>query len=305
MSVDPLASSTPAIPAEPPAASTPRPRSPGRLLLGHLVRRPNALVAMAVLVFMVLAAVFASSLAPYAPARMDIAHRLAAPDGRHLLGSDDFGRDVLSRLLFGARLSLAVGALVVILATALGLVIGLLAGYVRRLDAALMRFTDALMAFPDVLLAIALVAGLGPSLYDVVLALGIVYTPRVARIVRGATLVLRELPFVEAARSMGASTPRIMVAHLLPNLTSALIVQGTFIFGYAILTEAALSFLGTGVPPTTPTWGNMMAGAQAYMGRADWLILVPGAAIVVTVLSLQILGDGLRDALDPKLQRLM
>ncbi len=305
MSGDAPAAATPAVPADPPAAATHRPRSPGRLLLVRLLRRPTSLLALAVLLLVVLAAAFAGDLAPYAPTRMDIAHRLAAPDGRHLLGSDDFGRDVLSRLLFGARLSLAVGALVVALATALGLAIGLAAGTVKRLDAALMRFTDALMAFPDILLAIALVAGLGPSLSDVVLALGIVYTPRVARIVRAATLVLRELPFVEAARSMGASTPRIMVAHLLPNLASALIVQGTFIFGYAVLTEAALSFLGTGVPPTTPSWGNMMAGAQAYMGRADWLILVPGAAIVATVLSLQILGDGLRDALDPKLQRLM
>lgn len=298
-----IASTTPAIPAEPP--EVPTSRSPGRQLAGRLVRRPTSLAALAVLILVVLAAALASNLAPYAPTRMDIAHRLAAPDGRHLLGSDDFGRDVLSRLLFGARLSLTVGTLVVVLATVLGLVIGLLAGYVRRLDAALMRFTDALMAFPDILLAIALMAGLGPSLFDVVLALGIVYTPRVARIVRGATLVLREMPFVEAAKSMGASDLRIMAAHLVPNLTSALIVQGTFIFGYAILTEAALSFLGTGVPPTTPTWGNMMAGAQQYMGRADWLILAPGAAIVLTVLSLQILGDGLRDALDPKLQRLM
>ena len=305
MTDDPSMRVEPAVPADPPVLSGPRPRSPRRLLLGRLLRRPTALCAMAILALVVLAAAFAQTLAPYAPSRMDIAHRLAAPDARHLLGSDDFGRDVLSRLLFGARLSLAVGALVVMLATALGLAIGITAGFVRRLDAALMRFTDALMAFPDILLAIALVAGLGPSLFDVVLALGIVYTPRVARIVRGATLVLRELPFIEAARSMGASTPRIMATHLLPNLTSALIVQGTFIFGYAILTEAALSFLGTGVPPTTPTWGNMMAGAQAYMGRADWLILVPGAAIVLTVLSLQILGDGLRDALDPKLQRLM
>jgi peptide/nickel transport system permease protein len=236
---------------------------------------------------------------------MDVAHRLAEPGARHLLGSDDFGRDVLSRLLFGARVSLAVGALVVALASALGLAIGLAAGTLRRLDAALMRLTDAMMAFPDILLAIALMAGLGPSLLNVVLALGIVYTPRVARIVRGATLVLREMPFIEAERALGASDTRIMLAHLLPNLSSALIVQGTFVFGAAILTEAALSFLGTGVPPTTPTWGNMMAGAQSYMGRADWLIVAPGAAIVLTVLSLQLLGDGLRDALDPKLQRLM
>jgi len=300
-----VTSVTPAIPADPPAVATRRPRSPGRLLLGRLARRRTSLAAAAILAVVIAAAVLAPSLAPYAPARMDIAHRLAAPSGRHFLGSDDFGRDVLSRLLFGARLSLTVGALVVALATTLGIVIGLLAGYVRKLDATLMRLTDALMAFPDILLAIALMAGLGPSLFNVVLALGIVYTPRVARIVRGATLVLRELPFVEAAQALGASDLRVMAVHLLPNLSSALIVQGTFIFGSAILTEAALSFLGTGVPPTTPTWGNMMAGAQQYMGQADWLILVPGVAIVVTVLSLQMLGDGLRDALDPKLQRLM
>lgn len=284
--------------------STP-PASPRRLLLRRLLRRPTAVLALALLALVVLAAVFAPTLAPAAPTRMDIAHRLAPPGARHPLGSDDFGRDVLSRLLYGARLSLGVGALTVALATALGLAIGLAAGTLRRLDAALMRFTDALMAFPDILLAIALMAGLGPSVANVVLALGIVYTPRVARVVRGATLVLRELPFVEAARAMGASDLRIMVAHLLPNLVSALIVQGTFIFGSAILTEAALSFLGAGVPPTTPTWGNMMAGAQQYMGQADWLILVPGLAIVLVVLSLQMLGDGLRDALDPKLQRLM
>ena len=281
------------------------PASPRRLLLRRLLRRPTAVLALALLALVVLAAAFAPNLAPAAPTRMDIAHRLAPPGARHPLGSDDFGRDVLSRLLYGARLSLGVGALTVALATALGLAIGLAAGTLRRLDAALMRFTDALMAFPDILLAIALMAGLGPSMANVVLALGIVYTPRVARVVRGATLVLRELPFIEAARAMGASDLRIMAAHLLPNLASALIVQGTFIFGSAILTEAALSFLGAGVPPTTPTWGNMMAGAQQYMGQADWLILVPGLAIVLVVLSLQILGDGLRDALDPKLQRLM
>ena len=296
-----------AAPAPGPDAGAPRrsPASPGRLLAARLLRRRTALAALVLLALVVGAAVLAPLLAPYAPTRMDIAHRLAPPGGRHPLGADDFGRDVLSRLLFGARLSLGVGALVVALASALGLAMGLLAGTVPRLDAPLMRLADALMAFPDILLAIALMAGLGPSMVNVVLALGIVYTPRVARIVRGATLVLRELPFVEAARSMGASTPRIMLDHLLPNLVSALIVQATFIFGAAILTEAALSFLGTGVPPTTPTWGNMMAGAQQYMGQADWLILAPGLAIVLVVLSLQMVGDGLRDALDPKLQRLM
>ena len=279
--------------------------SPGRLLLSRLMRRRLAVFSLVFLAAIIVIALLAPWIVPYAPNRMDLVHRLQPPSLMHWFGTDDFGRDVLSRVIYGSRVSLAVGALVVVLSTVLGSVIGILAGYIRWLDAALMRLTDALMAFPDILLAIALVAGVGASLYNVVLALGIVYTPRVARIVRGATLVLRELQFVEAAEALGASDLRIMAVHLLPNLVSALIVQGTFIFGTAILTEAALSFLGAGVPPTTPTWGNMIANAQQYMQQADWMILAPGAAIVLVVLSLQILGDGLRDALDPKLQRLM
>ncbi len=279
--------------------------SPALLLLRRLFRRRLVAAAAVVLAATVVAALFAPLIAPYSPTRMDIVHRLAPPGMAHLLGTDDFGRDVLSRVLFGARQSLAVGALVVCLATLLGTVLGLCAGYFRRMDTALMRFNDALMAFPDILLAIALMAALGASLINVVLALGIVYTPRVARIVRGAVLVLRELPFIEAAEALGAGRMRIMLVHLLPNLVSALVVQGTFVFGYAILTEAALSFLGAGVPPTIPTWGNMIAQAQQYMGQADWLMLFPGGAIVLVVLSLQMLGDGLRDALDPKLQRLL
>jgi peptide/nickel transport system permease protein len=282
-----------------------RPRSPALLLLGRLLRRRLVIVSLLILAAVIFAALLAPWVAPYAPNRMDMLHRLRPPSLLHWLGTDEFGRDVFSRVVYGGRLSLAVGALVVLVSTLLGVLVGLLAGYVRRLDTALMRLTDALMAFPDILLAIALMAGVGASLYNVVLALGIVYTPRVARIIRGATLVLRELQFVEAAEALGASDLRIMSVHLLPNLLSALVVQGTFIFGTAILTEAALSFLGTGVPPTMPTWGNMIASAQQYMQQADWLILAPGAAIVLVVLSLQVLGDGLRDALDPKLQRLM
>jgi peptide/nickel transport system permease protein len=167
-----------------------------------------------------------------------------------------------------------------------------------------MRVTDALMAFPDILLAIALMAALGASLTDVVIALSTVYTPRVARVARGAVLVLRELQFIEAAEALGASSRRVIVVHLLPNLLSPLLVQGTFVFAFSILTEAALSFLGAGVPPTSATWGNMIATAQEYMQNADWLILAPGLCIVLTVLSLQAVGDGLRDALDPRLRRL-
>ncbi|MFD1625049.1 ABC transporter permease [Azospirillum griseum] len=278
-------------------------RSPMALLLRQLLRRPLVVVALAILAAILAIAALAPWLVPYDPMKMDILNRMKPPAAGHLFGTDEFGRDVLSRIMQGAQLSLLVGLLVVVVAVTLGTLMGLMAGYVRALDGAVMRLTDALMAFPDILLAIAFMAGLGPSLYNVVLALGIVYTPRVARVVRAAALVVREMPYVEAATALGASTPRIVFGHILPNLISPIIVQATFIFAYAILTEAALSFLGVGVPPTTPTWGNMIAGAQQYFQQADWLVLFPGLAIVLTVLALQIVGDGLRDALDPRLQK--
>ena len=278
--------------------------SPTALLLQRLVRRKLVLLSMLVLLVMVFCAVTAPWIAPYPPQRMDVAHRLAPPSALHWFGSDDFGRDVLTRCMYGARLSLTCGFLVVLVSLTCGTTLGVISGYVRRLDGLLMRVTDALMAFPDILLAIALMAALGASLSDVVIALGTVYTPRVARVARGGVLVLRELQFVEAAEALGASDRRVMLQHLLPNLISPLLVQGTFIFAFAILTEAALSFLGAGVPPTNPTWGNMIASAQQYMEQAQWLILAPGICIALTVLSLQMVGDGLRDALDPRLRRL-
>jgi len=278
-------------------------RSPLALLLRQLFRRRLVLAAAGLLGAIIVVALLAPWITPYDPQKMDIINRLKPPGSAHWFGSDEFGRDVLARVMLGARLSLLVGFLVVIVATVLGSALGLVAGYVRRLDGVLMRLTDALMAFPDILLAIAFMAALGASLFNVVLALGIVYTPRVARVVRAATLVVRERQFVEAAIALGASTGRTILVHVLPNLISPIIVQATFIFAFAILTEAALSFLGVGVPPTTPTWGNMIAGAQQYFRQADWLILFPGFAIVLTVLSLQMVGDGLRDALDPKLQK--
>jgi peptide/nickel transport system permease protein len=270
----------------------------------RLWRRHMAMLSILVLAVILGGAVLAPVIAPYDPQRMDIVHRLAPPSLLHWFGTDDFGRDVLSRMLFGARQSLVVGTLVVVFAVIAGTVLGLLAGYVRRLDDVVMRFADALMAFPDILLAIALMAALGPSLLNVVLALGTVYTPRVARLVRGATLVLRRTQFVEAAEALGAADGRIIRVHMLPNLVSLLVVQATFMFAAAVLTEAALSFLGAGIPPTSPSWGNMIAGGQQYFDRAEWLILSPGCAILVTVLALQILGDALRDALDPRLRRL-
>ena len=277
--------------------------SPTRLLLRQLRRRPLVLVAAGILGIIIVVALLAPLIVPYDPMKMDILNRLKGPMTDHWFGTDEFGRDVLSRAMLGARLSLLVGILVVVLSSILGAAMGLLGGYVRSLDAVIMRFTDAMMAFPGILLAVAFMAALGPSLFNVVLALSIIYTPRMARVVRAATLVIRELPFVEAAVALGASTPRIILRHIAPNLMSPIIIQGTFVFAYAILTEAALSFLGVGVPPTIPTWGNMIASAQQYMSQADWLIMFPGLAIVITVLSLQMVGDGLRDALDPRLQK--
>jgi peptide/nickel transport system permease protein len=191
----------------------------------------------------------------------------------------------------------------VVLSSLIGIVLGLVAGFFKRLDTPVARIIDAMMAFPEILLAISLVAALGPSLANVILALSIVYAPRLARIVRASTLVIRELPYVEAARALGVSTPRILVSHVLRNLVSPVLVQGTFIFAHAMLAEAALSFLGVGVSPEIPTWGNMISAGRDYVSTADWLMLFPGIAIVLAVLSLQMLGDGLRDLLDPRLRK--
>ena len=240
---------------------------------------------------------------PFNPMKMDILGRLKPPSAAHWFGTDEYGRDVLSRVMLGARLSLLVGLLVVVVATLLGTLLGLAAGYIRPLDGLLMRLTDALMAFPDILLAIALVAALGPTAVNVVMALGIVYAPRLARVVRASTLVIRELPYVEAARALGVPTPVILVRHVLRNVASPILVQGTFIFANAILAEAGLSFLGVGISPDIPTWGTMIAVGRQYMDQAGWIMMFPGAAIVVTVLALQLVGDGLRDLLDPRLAK--
>ena len=268
-----------------------------------LTARPAVVVALVIFAVILAAALLAPWIAPADPARMSVRARLSPPLGDYLLGADGFGRDVLSRLLYAGRVSLTIGLGVAVLSTLLGLVIGLAAGFFRRLDAPLSRLIDAMMAFPDILLAIALVAILGGSIANVVLALSIVYTPRIARIVRAATLVIRELPFVEAARALGSSNGAIMVWHVLPNIVSPVTVQATFIFAYAMLAEAGLSFLGVGVNPSIPTWGTMINEGRQYLDQALTLILFPGIAISLAVLSLQLIGDGLRDALDPRLAK--
>ncbi|WP_240791187.1 ABC transporter permease [Roseomonas sp. AR75] len=236
------------------------------------------------------------------PLKLSVMDRLKPPSALHPFGTDDFGRDVFARVAHGARLSLIIGFLVTAVATLLGTAIGLAAGFFRRADPFLARLLDAMMAFPDILLAVALMAAFGQNLGNVVIALGLVYAPRVARVVRASTLAQRGMLFVEAAESMGAGRLRILLLHVLPNILPVLFVQATFVFAYALLTESALSFLGVGVPPEVPTLGNMIAAAQLYFDDAAWLILFPGAAIALAVLCLQMVGDGLRDALDPILR---
>lgn len=275
----------------------------GDSLLAGLMRRPPAVAGLAVLILIVGLAVLADWLAPYAPGKLSIANRLKPPSATYLFGTDEFGRDVLSRTMYAGRVSLAVGAAVVVVSALIGVTLGLVAGYFRRLDGPLSRLIDAMMAFPDILLAIALVAALGPTAVNVVLALGIVYAPRAARVVRASTLVIRELSYVEAARALGVPTPVILVRHILRNLASPIMVQGTFIFAHAILAEAGLSFLGVGVSPDIPTWGTMIAMGRQFMDQAPWILWFPGIAIVASVMSLQLLGDALRDLLDPRLAR--
>lgn len=273
------------------------------LFLRRLFRRKVVLVASIALLIAFLFAVLAPWLSPFDPSGMRIARRLRPPNAINWLGTDELGRDILSRVIWGGRASLGIGFAVVVLSIAVGATLGLLAGYFRRLDAIVMRLVEALMALPDILLAIFLVAVLGASAGNIVLALAIVYTPRVVRVVRASTLVVRELPFVEAARALGVSTWRILSVHILLNVASPVLVQATFIFAYAVLAEAGLSFLGAGVPPEVPTWGTMIASGQQYADSAFWVVGFPGLAIVLVALSLQIVGDGLRDMLDPKLRK--
>jgi peptide/nickel transport system permease protein len=271
--------------------------------VSRLVTRKTVMFGLLILVIVAALAILAPLIAPYSPSRLSVVNRLKPPSSIYWFGTDEFGRDVFSRTIYAGRLSLLVGASVVTFAAVFGVTLGLMAGFFRRLDMPIARIIDAMMAFPDILLAIALVAALGPSLVTVIVALGIVYTPRLARIVRASTLVIRELPYVEAARALGVPTWRIMSRHVLRNLVSPILVQGTFIFAYAMLAEAGLSFLGLGVSPEVPTWGTMIAAGRQYIGQADWMTLFPGIAIILSVLSLQMVGDGFRDLLDPRLRK--
>ncbi len=267
-----------------------------------LVRRRIVVVGIALVVAAFLIALSAPLITGQNPMELDVASRLRPPSQAHLFGTDSFGRDVFSRVVYGARLSILVGALSVSVAAVGGGLIGLLAGFYPRVDGILMRIMDGIMAFPNIVLAIALMASLGPSVFNVIASLGFVYMPRVARVVRSGVLIVRESLHVEAARALGASDTRILRWNILPNCLSPLIVQATFVFAYAVLGEAALSFLGVGVPPYISSWGNILSEGRQFISQAPWITLFPGAAIMLTVLGLNVVGDGLRDAFDPRMR---
>lgn len=262
-----------------------------------------ALLAITLLSLLVFGAVFAPWLGTIDPTLMDPSMRLKPMSAEHWLGTDAYGRDVYSRTLYGARVSLMVGLGAVGASLLVGLLLGVLAGYFKTADAIIMRFLDGVMAIPGILLAIALVSLSGASLFTVLVAISIPEIPRVARMVRSVILSVRNEPYVEAAVSMGTKVPVLMVRHMLPNTYAPIIVQGTYIFAAAILTESILSFLGAGIPPEMPSWGNVMAEGRKYFQMLPGLILYPGLLLSLTVLSVNILGDALRDALDPRFSR--
>ncbi len=268
---------------------------------GPILSQPRSAVGLVIVLLAVVSAIGAPILAPYDPNQPDFLSILAPPSAAHWLGTDDLGRDVLSRIIYGSQASLMVGALSVVGALVVGTLVGLLSGYFGgAVDAILMRIMDIIFAFPAILLALAITAVLGPSLPNAILAIAIVNLPVFARIARAQTLVLRRQEFVEAKRSLGFGTPNILLTTILPNSLAPLVVQGSLLFASAIITESYLSFLGLGVQPPAATWGNMLRSALGFMDIAPWLAWFPGVAIFITVLGFNLLGDGLRDQFDPR-----
>ncbi len=275
-----------------------------RLLRKRLARRPAALFGFAVAAIFILAAIFAPWVAPYSASATDFNAVLAKPSWDHLLGTDELGRDILSRIIWGARASIQAGVLATCLAMAIGVPIGLVAGYYRGwIDPVISRVTDVVLAFPFLILAVGLAAIMGPSLLNATIALGVGAAPGFVRVARGETLALREEDYVRAAIANGAGDGTIIFRHIVPNMTSTLLVQATVTIPAAIIGEAVLSFLGLGVQPPTPSWGVMLADAQSYLSQAPRLAVYPGLAIFFCALAFNLLGDGLRDALDPRTTR--
>jgi len=269
-----------------------------------IARNPTIMVGMAILVLLVAMAVLAPWLA-YDPLGFEPTNRLKRPSAEFWFGTDQFGRDVYSRVIYGTQISLIVGASVAVLATCIGLVLGIVCGYYKRVDAVIMRVMDGLMAIPSILLAIALITLMKASLFIVIFAITIPEIPRVVRLVRSVVLTVRAQPYIEAAIGSGTRNLVIMVRHILPNTVAPLIVQATYVCASAILTEAGLSFLGAGTPPEIPSWGNVISQGRTFFQIAPWIIFFPGFLLAITVLAINLVGDGLRDTLDPRISRRM
>ena len=288
------------------AVLAPRSVSPTWLRFKDALRRhPTAIAGGIVLLLMVGVALFAPWLGTTDPLALSPIRRLKPPSAQYWFGTDMIGRDVYSRVVYGTRVSLSVGLTVALLASVIGLAVGLVTGYLRVLDAVMMRVMDGLMSIPSVLLAIALISLTKASLQNVIVAIAITEIPRVVRLVRSLVLTLREQPYVEAAIASGTRLPAILLRHILPNTVAPLLVQATYICASAMITEAILSFIGAGTPPNIPSWGNIMAEARSLIQVAGTILLFPGLFLSITVLSVNLLGDGMRDALDPRLARRM
>ncbi|MDR1945745.1 MAG: ABC transporter permease [Desulfovibrio sp.] len=282
----------------------PRKNSNLYLTLLRLKRNRLAVFGLAVLVMLLLTAIFAPRIAPYHYATQNLADAFEAPSGKHYLGTDDFGRDIFSRIIYGARVSTQVGLFAVSLAMISGGLLGASAAYYGgRIDGIIMRCMDIFMSIPQILLAIAIAASLGPGLLNLTIAVGVAALPDFARVVRGSVLTISGQEYIEAARCMGASDAWIILRHILPNCSAPIIVQSTLRVGQAILATAALSFLGLGVQPPYPEWGGMLAASRGYVRDYAYMTIAPGLAIMITIMALNFLGDGLRDAMDPKLKR--
>ena len=272
-----------------------------RLTVCYLCSRPIPLAGAAIVVGLVVVAILAPLLAPFDPIAQDLYIRLLPPSWEHPMGTDDFGRDILSRVIYGSRISLRIGLICISIALTGGTTLGLIAGYCGGLaDTLIMRLVDIMLAFPAILLAIAIVAVIGPGIDNVMIAVSIVFVPQFARLVRGQVLLLRELAYVEAARALGSSDTRIVLLSILPNCVAPLIVQISLSLATAILDAAGLSFLGLGAQPPTPEWGAMLNGGRELLLKAPWVMAFPGLAIFLVALGLNLFGDGLRDALDPR-----
>ena len=276
--------------------------NPSTSLARRVRAHPSIMIGGGLVLTVALLALLAGLVSPHDPLASNFRLKLQPPSAEHWFGTDHFGRDILSRVIHGGRLSLQIGLMVVLMTGLFGTVIGGLAGYFRRLDDPIMRLMDAMMAFPAILLALTVSATLGASVMNVVIALSVATTPHTARIVRSSVLVVREMPYVEAARALGAGDLRILWCHVLANSLAPLIVRLTFVFASAILAEAVLSYIGVGPPPPAPSFGNIIANGRDFMVEAPWVTVFPGLAIVVCVLGLNLLGDGLRDLLDPRIK---